>query len=182
MLTVPPEPEGDDPRDGLVDRAARELGQTDLARSLYEEVLAISRTTGSVTLEAQALNSFGFLALHEGRREEALRLMQQALRIRRDVGDLQHTLLGLSDMATIHAAMGNHAVAARLVSSSQAIATQAALRLPDYERTQDEETLERVREALGADAFAEACAVGATLPLDRVVAIALAEDEEAVPT
>lgn len=162
--------------------AARELGQTDLARSLYEEVLAISRTTGSVTLEAQALNSFGFLALHEGRREEALRLMQQALRIRRDVGDLQHTLLGLSDMATIHAAMGNHAVAARLVSSSQAIATQAALRLPDYERTQDEETLERVREALGADAFAEACAVGATLPLDRVVAIALAEDEEAVPT
>jgi hypothetical protein len=104
-------------------------------------------------------------------------MMKEALRIRLELGDRQHTLLALSELAGLHSSTSNPHLAARLLASSLALSEEAGLVIPVYQRKWDEETLARLQESLDHAAFAEAWGQGARLSLDEAAALALGESD-----
>lgn len=129
---------------------------------------------GQPGLEAGALEELAWYARLDGRIEDSLSLLTEALRIERDLGDIQHVLDSLSRFARSHVEVGRSELAARLLSCSLAEHGEFALKVPLYQVKRNEETLTLIRQQLDEEAFAEAWEQGRALTLDEAVALALA--------
>jgi tetratricopeptide (TPR) repeat protein len=81
--------------------ACDELGEVERARALREESLSLARATSHESSEALILDSLGGMAQREGRFEDALALLGDALRIFRHLGDRFHTSQALSKIASV---------------------------------------------------------------------------------
>ena len=124
---------------------------------------------------AFALDLFSSHARDDGRLEEALEAALEGLRIRRDEGDVEHQLDGLSRTAFIYARADRVETGATLLSSSVHLHEELGMLVPLYQEKRNEETLHILREQLDEAAFAEAWERGEKLTLDEAVALALGD-------
>jgi tetratricopeptide (TPR) repeat protein len=70
---------------------------------------------------------------------------------------------------------GNPRRAAVLLGAAERMRSDAAKRLPAYERAERDDTLVRLERALGAQQVSAEMACGAAMPLDEVVALAMSD-------
>jgi predicted ATPase len=154
--------------------ACEELGDEQRARDLAEECLRRARASGSRRNLAFALDLvWGERLRDDGRLDEALEAAFEGLRIRRDEGDVQHQLDGLSRVASIYARADRAEEAATLLSSSVHLHEELGMLVPLYQEKRNKETLHILHEQLDEAAFAEACEHGETLTLAEAIALAL---------
>jgi tetratricopeptide (TPR) repeat protein len=153
--------------------ACEEVGDHQRARDLAEECLERSRASGSRRNLAFALDLFTSYARDDGRLEEALEAALEGLRIRRDEGDIEHQLDGLSRMALIHARADRVEMGATLLSSSVHLHEEVGMLVPLFQEERNEETLHILHEQLDEAAFEKAWEDGRKLTLDEAVALAL---------
>ncbi|MGH3136333.1 MAG: ATP-binding protein [Gaiellaceae bacterium] len=158
--------------------AYQELGDLERARELAEELLQTARATGNVRDLAFALDLSSSRARDGDQFDDAIEAAREGLRIRRDEGDVQHMLDGISRVAAIHARAGHVESAARLLSSSLHLHDERGMHVPLYQEERNEATLELIRATLDEAAFAEAWERGTKLTLDEAVTLALGESVE----
>jgi predicted ATPase len=155
--------------------ACEELGDDQRARDLAEECLRRARASGSRRNLAFALDLMSSRERDDGRLEEALEAALEGLGIRRDEGDVEHQLDGLSRLAFIYARADRAQEAATLLSSSVYLHEELGMLVPLFQERRNEETLHILRDQLDEAAFSEAWERGEELTLAEAVALALGE-------
>ena len=153
------------------------LGDRERAQDLAEELLRRARATGIARNIAFALDLTSSYVRDESRFEEALEAALESLRIRRDDGDIQHELDGLSRLAAIHARTGKLEAAAQLLSGSLHLHEEHGIPVPLYQEERNEGTLALIQAELDEQRLALAWSDGQALSLDAAVALALGEAE-----
>jgi predicted ATPase len=150
-----------------------ELGDLERARALHEDNLRLARALSNERNEADTLHELARLACRDGRVEDALLMLKESLRINRGVDIPLSIAQDLSAFAGALAVEGRAGMAARLLSSSEALHKEFGVRMRSYLRRRNEETLTTIRSQLDDRAFAEAWEQGQALTLDEAVALAL---------
>jgi predicted ATPase/DNA-binding SARP family transcriptional activator len=143
--------------------------QHDQARTLFEEGLAVSRAIEHRTGESVMLGNLGLAALLEGRSAEALGHFRAALDIDRELGYTEGLIYGVLGLAAVLATTGSTPDAAVLLGAADAAGRASAVELEPLELEVHGQVTEQLREALGAEGFAQAHATGETLSLDEAV-------------
>ncbi len=151
--------------------AAQLRGDLGAARTAFEEAVAIGESTGSKPAIAHPLTMLGHLALHERRREEALRCFRRALDLHRELDDrwgLTQAIegIGLALLDTGDAETGTRLLAA--ASAAWLHLGARASRPAAFERDKDA----RIREALDDQRLRIALASGAAMAYEQMVALA----------
>ena len=157
--------------------ACDELGDRERAQDLAEEHLRRARASGSARNLASALDLVWFYAREESQFDEALEAALESLRIRRDEGDVQHELDGLSRFAAIHAQTAKLELATQLLSSSLHLHEEHGIQVPRYQEERNEATLALIRAELDERRLALAWGDGQAMSLDEAVELALGEGE-----
>jgi non-specific serine/threonine protein kinase len=155
--------------------AARDRGDLKRATALSDEATARFRSLGSSEHLAETLGWMGSVALLAGERSRALAAFRESLALSWENGDrtgCANALAGLAASVT-----GDHADrAARMFGAADALRTSLRVRLPPSERCWYEPGVASARSGLTPEAFTAAWEAGGALPLDLVVAEALAMD------
>ena len=154
-----------------------ELGDRERARALHEETLRRGRATSNKRMEAISMAALAVYAVDERRTADALSMLTESIRIRRDVGDLIGLAADLRRSSFALAFAGRAAAAARLLSSSEALREQLGTSLQPDSASMDEQTLAIVGAQLDKAAFAEAWEQGRALTVDEAVALSLESAE-----
>ncbi len=102
-----------------------DLGQTGLARDEMKRALTICRVQGDRHGEADILSNLGLVAAYHDEPDEGRRLQQQALVIRRQVGNWQRIAMSLISLADIEIDHGNADAAERALREARAAAERA---------------------------------------------------------
>jgi hypothetical protein len=118
------------------------------------------------------LGSLAWLAVGEGRAQDALPLLEQSLLIRRDLGHRTEIAMSLCGIARAITALGRVESAARLISCFEALREEIGGGEAWITRM-NEATLTTIRAQLDEAAVAEAWEQGRTLTLDEAVELAL---------
>jgi len=151
--------------------AAQLRGDLAEARKAFSDALAIGESTASKPAIAHPLTVLGHLALHEHKRDEALRDFRRALDLHRDADDrwgLTQVIegIGLALLETGDAETGTRLLAA--ASAAWMHLGARAARPAAFDREKDE----RIREALDDQRLRVALASGAAMAYDQMVALA----------
>ncbi|HEX7832530.1 MAG TPA: BTAD domain-containing putative transcriptional regulator [Thermoanaerobaculia bacterium] len=151
--------------------AAQLRGDLAGARAAFVEALSIGERTASQPAIAHPLTVLGHLALHERKRDEALRAFRRALDLHRDADDrwgLTQTVegIGLALLETGDAETGTRLLAA--ASAAWMHLGARAARPSAFENEKDD----RIREALDDQHLRIALASGAAMAYDQMVALA----------
>jgi tetratricopeptide (TPR) repeat protein len=154
-----------------------ELGDYDGARRLHEANLERARALGDKQMEGQTLTALAYLAGMDGRFEDAIPMLEEALRIDRDMGALLQTSFDLCRFARALANVGGAERAAVVLGAAEAIREQIGAAWAPWLAATVEETRARAVAQLGGDAFAEAWDAGKKLKADEAIAFALGESE-----
>jgi predicted ATPase/DNA-binding SARP family transcriptional activator len=150
-----------------------DVGDRERARALHEGTLASARATSSKRIEAISLAALAIYAVDEGQTDNAISMLTESLRIRREVGDLIGLCADLRRSSVALAVAGRAAAAVRLLSSSETLREQLGGRLQPDAAKMDERTLALVGGQLDEAAFAEAWEQGRSLPVDEAIALSL---------
>jgi predicted ATPase len=148
------------------------LGDRHHGRELYEEALRRARAAGSVNLQALSLSGLSQLAIYEGRPADALLLLGESFRLNVDVGDSWRIAIDVCRLARVLAALGEARSAARLLGGGKALLEEIGA-APSWRAGEDDETLELLGEQLSDSKIAEETELGAKMPPEEIVALAL---------
>ena len=152
-------------------------GDPERGMALSREGLALHRAQGNRSGAAVALCDLGTISLDSGEERAAAVHYQETLSLFAALGDEWYLTSPLAGLANIAAGMGKMEPAARLLGATQARRAASGAIFFANEATRFEQTMATVRGALGEERFAEVCAIGASLPLDAVIAEATAVAE-----
>nr|WP_027927781.1 BTAD domain-containing putative transcriptional regulator [Amycolatopsis benzoatilytica] len=133
---------------------ARREGELDLAERHLRTLLAWNRQVDFEPGNSLIVAELGFVAELRGDAEEALRRQREGFEIARRFGDPRAIALALEGLAGARGLAGEHREAARLLGSAAAVRAGIGAPLPAAERGDVDRIAERVRAALGAEAFA----------------------------
>jgi tetratricopeptide (TPR) repeat protein len=157
-------------------RIHRSRGDLDRARPLHEQILDLTRATGDLRWESEALVNLADCALAEGRIADALPLLTEAIQIWRDLDGAKIQMF-LWRVAWALALLGQLRMATCLVSlcerDDRAIAHSLPAVYVSWIAEVEERTLGIVRAGLAEDAFAAAWEQGRNLAIDEAVTLAL---------
>jgi predicted ATPase/DNA-binding XRE family transcriptional regulator len=143
------------------------------AEARSEEALALARAWGATFQIAKALRTLGVVARMRGQAERAWDCTRESLALARERGQRPVVLELLADVAALAMATDQAKRAACLQGAVAALRARLRIPLPPVERTEWEETLERIRVALSERDFVCACERGRAMTLDEAVACAL---------
>jgi predicted ATPase/DNA-binding CsgD family transcriptional regulator len=151
--------------------ALRHVGRRDEARTLVDRALALARKLDVPHLVADALEQSGLLTAAEdaGAAED---LHHEALALRVDHGLRTFVVDSLDALAGLACRAESSAEAVRLLAASDTARRSMGYPRPQIDRPGHDATVDRLRAALGGEAFSDAWAEGAGLSLDDVVAYA----------
>jgi len=90
-----------------VSRALAEMGKNQRAQLLLQTAVQTAQTHNQAQLMAQALDQLGALLLHVGEGEQALSILQEGLKISRDIQDRPLVATILNDLGNTHAFLNN---------------------------------------------------------------------------
>lgn len=177
--------QGLDPAAPLVSLIHANLGQIALAggdlagaTAHLEEAERRQRALGFAWGLGDTLRYLGDLARERGDYERALNFYRESLELARDHGDrrfLAETLAGIAGSAAVQS---RPVRAARLYGAAAALREQIGAPVEGWERPAYQRGVTLVRAALASEVFSAAWAEGAALPLEAVIAEALAEPDE----
>ena len=155
---------------------ARSRGDDAEAAACYEESLQLLQAgrggTGSVP---SLLHNLGYLALRRNDTRRALRLFRESLTLFRDQGDRPGIVDCLLGLGGVLAAMRQPEVAARLLGSAEAQREAIGAHVWPANEKEYDRSLALLRAQLDQPALAAAWTAGRRLPLEGVIAEALAE-------
>ncbi len=153
---------------------ARYEGDDERATACLEEGLALFRDLGDAERIAWTLYNIGMMAVQGADLAAATAALRESLTLRaaqRNRAPIAQTIAGLAQVALMQ---GDADRAARLVGAVEAIRAADDLAMPRNEDGEaEEQTLVRIEEALGPDAYAAAVAQGRRLPLAAAIQFAL---------
>lgn len=158
---------------------ALQRGEYGRARELLEASLARFREFSDQWAIIKTLNRLALTVWRLGDRERAVDLCRESLRLTGSAGDREHTIYNLNALAGWAAEEGRMERAARLFAAAAALREASHIAIRPADRADYDRHLGEVREALGEAAFASAWAAARALPLERIIAEAL-EDEQRV--
>jgi hypothetical protein len=116
------------------------------------------------------LGNLASMAWNEGDRSRAAVLQREALPLRHALWDVLALANSLANGAEFAAVGGRPEVAARLLGAAEALRLRGGVTIDPFNLDDPDELKARVREQLGAPAFAAAWAQGENLPLDQAIA------------
>jgi hypothetical protein len=128
-------------------------------------------------MEATALGALGMYAVMDGRVDEALPLLAQAMRLwrTRGISDFDEVELDMSSVARAAALRGRPDLAAKLIAAMTAANQVIGAVEPVYVADLNAGTIPLVRERLDDAAFAAAWEEGQKLTWEDAIALALDE-------
>jgi predicted ATPase len=147
------------------------LDDLEQAKAIHEDTLDRARATSNRRVEAISLAALAVYAVDQGLPDDAIPMLTESIRIRRDFGDLIGLAADLRRSSYALAAAGKPTAAARLLSSSEALREELGTSLQSDSATMDERTLTIVRAQLNEAAFAEAWQQGRGLTVDEALAL-----------
>jgi predicted ATPase len=144
-----------------------EAGDLERSEELMERTLREARAAGNKRVTALALSGLSMHARLHGQFEAALDMLHEAYGLYETVGD--RSMVGdlLARRAHVLAVAGKPAEAARVLSKSDAVSRELALRRRDPHGRRYEEALAAIRDELDDETFARAWDEGATLTEDE---------------
>ena len=157
-------------------RIQRRRGDLESTRSLYQEILELTRATGDLRWENEALLNLADCALADGRPDEAVPMLEASIRIALDLGwtQLQQHFWCF---AWALALLDQHRTATRLLSLADSLDQEIGHSLPHAYVSRiaelKEQILAIVQARLGEDEFAAAWEQGRALTIDEAVTLAL---------
>jgi predicted ATPase/class 3 adenylate cyclase len=155
-----------------------ELGDAEAEKRIHEEDLAVAREIGNQPIEADCLSQLGMFARDEGRLDEAVDLVREALRLDHGRGLVGHAVTHISRLASIYARSGKPVLSAQLQAASEALLESLGSALPWWGVRRHAETLELLRaQGLDGDRLDSALAHGRTLSFEEAVRLAMTGDE-----
>jgi predicted ATPase len=147
-----------------------ETGEPERNEELIERTLVEARAAENKRMTALALGGLSVHAREQGRFEEALAMLQEAYETYRSVGDRSFVGDLLARRAHVLAAAGKPVEAARVLSKSDAVSSEMALRRRDVHERRYEDAMAAIRSVLDKDAFARAWDEGRALTEDEAAA------------
>lgn len=161
----------------IIGEIARVGGDDDRAMQAYEECLAVAHQTGETRRIFLILANMAIVAQHRGEYENAIGLLQQSLRLGRELKMDFEVAINLAFVASSANSMNQPEKAARLLGASRAVQDM----LGGFQHATDQAEVEQigaaVRARLEPAAFEKAWDEGRRLSLDEAVAYALDEAE-----
>ncbi len=151
---------------------ARVLGDPERSRRGHEEVLRDARAVGDWAIAASQLEQLAQFAQDEGRVDDALSMLAEALRMKRDLEMPNLIVESLCRFAYTLAVGGRAEVAARLLAADQELREEIGGGFA-WVAEVNGETLGKLRSQLDELMLEEALAQGRKLTPDEAVAIAL---------
>ena len=145
------------------------------AQALYLESLTILKQLGAKYPLGFPLRQLGLLAVLRGDYERAGVFMRESLSLNIDVGDKRGIAACLVAVASLYAARGRLADAARLCGAAEALLDAIHTQIFPYDQEQNERNLAALCAQLGPAAFEAALAAGRLLTLEQAIALALVE-------
>jgi predicted ATPase len=152
--------------------AYSELGDLARARALNEDNLRQARALGDLQIEGRVLSSLASYALDEGRGRDAGRMLKDAFRVNRQLGDDYFAPIIVCRFGHALAVEGRADAAAQVLSSGRAQMEEIGTSEGWIARA-NEETRASALSVLGEAAFAEAWERGRILTAEEAVALAL---------
>ena len=152
---------------------ARARGDDALAQARGEEALSLARRVRKPMLEALALQSLARLAAAQARHAAAEALHAAGLRRFAQYGDRFGIATALEGLAEAAVAQSRWAHGLQLASAAAALRATIGAPPAAIERPSLEGLRAGARQALGAQAAAQAWAAGQAMPLEQAVASAL---------
>jgi tetratricopeptide (TPR) repeat protein len=151
-----------------------QLGNHERGKELREVMLQRARATGDAQVESLALGGLVRFAFGEDRLEDALSLLNAAVRIELRFGDLRRIAMLLGRCANALAHLQQAERSAQVLARSLAIYEETGASIP-WTARENEETLALVRAQLDEASFEEAWKRGRMLTLDETAALAFSE-------
>jgi tetratricopeptide (TPR) repeat protein len=146
-------------------------GSVEQAAAFAEEALKLARGVARMVTR-DALLTFGRIELASGRPESATEVLEDALRLSLDLGQVFEAAQALTALAGVASAAGDHDRAARLFGAGERWQGETSPLDVDLEPDLAEHR-QRTRDALGDDRFRTGQLHGAALTLEDVAAMAL---------
>ncbi|WP_077042028.1 ATP-binding protein [Rhodococcus sp. MTM3W5.2] len=153
------------------------LGDEETAVACYEQTLAITTPRGESYFRAYSSWALGLTVLRTGDIDRATTLMEQAMRLNRQVNDPLMTGWCLESMAWIAIREDKPTRAAVLMGAAETLSQRvgtASVPLP-YMLGNHDECVHQARDALGKRSYTEAFRTGAAMSLEESVAYALGD-------
>jgi predicted ATPase len=153
------------------------LAQGDSATAVarFAEAMPIMRATGGLYFLADFEVEAGAAWMEQGDLDQAQRLLDESLRLWRDIGRPKGIALALTGLSEVAAARGQLQRAARLLGAAEASRGAGRSGLAPYQQALIDRVVASGREALGAEAFETVQAEGAALSEGQAIAEALEE-------
>jgi tetratricopeptide (TPR) repeat protein len=155
---------------GLATQGQGDWGQ---ATAHFRDALEHSREIGYRLGEATALYRLGLAVLHTGDADQALSLLGDSLRLVRATGDFE-AMAGILDGVAIAAATRSAERAAQLFGAVTSLRASIGAPRPPADADGYQRAVAAVRTTLGDEAIAAAETAGRALPLEEVIATAIA--------
>jgi DNA-binding CsgD family transcriptional regulator len=150
-------------------------GDAEAAIPLFEDAAATLRRVGNVSDLTWTLGGLGEAAERLGDFERAAALNRESLEISWQLGEHWNMVFAIGDLALLAARDDDHlALAARLFGAVDALRNALGLSATAADRDRYDPPRERLRVALGDDAFAAAVKAGRAMPLEDAIAEAMA--------
>jgi non-specific serine/threonine protein kinase len=149
--------------------------QSDLARSLYEEVVTILRETGDVNFLAYSVRRLGQLMWREGEYDKAIALCTESLNLNRQIDSPRGVIACLAAFAAIAMAQGKYQWAAQLMAAVETQMVSRGITLLYMDQQEYQRNLAHLRAKLNEKLFNKFWAKGKGMSLDEAVALALDE-------
>ncbi|WP_459546572.1 protein kinase domain-containing protein [Nocardia sp. X0981] len=156
-------------------------GDIDRASEDYHEVLAVTELRGEVVHRGAALRGLGVLAWRRGDRAEALRFLEEALRVNSGIGSTVITMFCLEALAWLVDTRADAGRAAVLMGAAQGLwpaGAEVTTVFRNMTRFHDE-CEHATREALGDRRYEAAHQQGRAMSMEAAVAYALGEQATA---
>ena len=149
-----------------------ELGDTERSRELHEDVLHRARAQSDEIVVAVQLFQLATLAFDDGRVQDALAMLKEALGINRDHDMPEGIVENLCIFAKFLAAQGRAGMAVQLMSRAEVLRDEIG-GTSSWVAEMNVKTLATIRAQLDDAAFAEAWEQGRALTVDEAIALAL---------
>jgi predicted ATPase/transcriptional regulator with XRE-family HTH domain len=157
--------------------AAREVGDASRAEAAFEELVTDSSEFRPAHGVARVLSSLAEVVRERGDFQRASALFGQAVCVYQTIRDPNGFATCFEGLAAVARDRGDMERSARLGGAAAGLRESVASILTPAARRSVEGTVAAARQTLGDDAFAAEWAAGRALPLDEVVAYALAGAE-----
>jgi non-specific serine/threonine protein kinase len=153
--------------------AYEELGESDRAHTLKENVLEQARVAGYKHVQVHALESLAHAAGEKGNIAEATRLLEEAYELNRELGDRFREAVIVCRFARVLAFAGRAETAARVLATGEMLYDEMGASPMGWLKRGNDAALVLIRERLEEAEFARAWEQGRKLSAEEAVELAL---------